>query len=109
MKRLPALAHQRHSACGSRKFTSMMRSASASVVEEIAPMCTIASILAPCAGSHSSKASGAMSSRRGTRARLRHLPASRSRSQTATGSPRSASAATRFEPMKPAPPVRRIM
>jgi hypothetical protein len=102
MRRLPALAHQRHTACGRRKFALVTRSASASVVEEIAPRCTIASREAPCVRSHSSSSSGAISSRSATLARLRHLPAARSRSQTA-------SAAARFEPMKPAPPVTRIM
>src|SRR6516162_373927 len=109
MKRLPSSAHQRHSACDRRKFTSTIRSTSVSVVEEMAPMWTTASIAAACAGSQPSSASGAISSRNGTRARLCHLSAWRSRSQTATASPLAASAATMFEPMKPAPPVTTIM
>src|SRR5215831_19024295 len=109
MKRLPSSAHQRHSACDRRKFTSTIRSTSVSVVEEMAPMWITVSIAVECAGNQASRASGAMSSPKATCARLCHLSACRSRSQTATASPRPASAATMFEPMKPAPPVTTIM
>src|SRR6185437_14099708 len=44
-----------------------------------------------------------------TLARFRHLPSSPRKSQTATGTPRSPSAATMFEPMNPAPPVTKII
>src|SRR5580658_6676929 len=109
MKRLPCAVHQRHSDCGRRKLTSAMSSASRSVVELIAPRCTIASSSWPEASSHAASESGWMSSRSGARARLRHLSPWRSRSHTATGWFAAASAATTFEPMKPAPPVTRIM
>jgi len=52
---------------------------------------------------------GGMISRQRDFARLRHLSPHRSRSETMTSRPSPASAATRFEPMNPAPPVTRII
>jgi len=86
-----------------------MRSASVSVVEEIAPMWKIVETVSPRVASQWSSCSGAMMSRRSIFATLRHLSPVRSRSQTATSWPSAARAAARLEPMNPAPPVTSIM
>src|SRR5580698_5950186 len=109
MKRLLCCAHQRHNICDRRKLVSTMRSASVSVVEDIAPICTMASMAPPCSLSQPPSCSGTTRSRKSSLLMLRHLKPERSRSQITTGTPRSASAAARFEPIKPAPPVTRII
>src|SRR6185312_5480371 len=53
--------------------------------------------------------SGATTSLSSIFATFRHLFPWRKRSQSATGTPRPASPAAIFEPMKPAPPVTRII
>src|SRR5450755_1571756 len=82
----------------------MTRSPSVAVVSEIAPRWMMASSRRPFSQLGSS-AGGTMSASRRL-ARLRHLPSWPSPSQTTTSArPASLSAATTFDPIKPAPPV----
>src|ERR1700731_1254474 len=96
--------HQSKSRIDSRKLVSITRSPSVAVVSEIAPRWMTASSRRP-SRQFGNSAGGTMSAS-WRLARLRHLPSWPSTSLTTT-SARSASlsAATTFDPIKPAPPV----
>src|SRR5216683_6170715 len=96
--------HQSSSRIDSRKLVSITRSPAVAVVAEIAPRWMMASSRRPFS-QFGSSAGGTMSASRRL-ARLRHLPSWPSPSQTTTSArPASFSAATTFDPIKPAPPV----
>src|SRR5712691_3911506 len=96
--------HQSSSRIDRRKLVSITRSASVAVVSEMAPRWMTASSRRPF--SHSGNCAGGTMSASRRLARLRHLPSWPSTSQTATSAwPASFSAATTFDPIKPAPPV----
>src|SRR6478672_7625835 len=96
--------HQSSSRVESRKLVSITRSPSVAVVSEIAPMWMMASSLRP--SSQVDRSAGGTTSASCRLARLRHLPSDPRKSQTTTSDrPESLSAATIFEPIKPAPPV----
>src|SRR5262245_7526603 len=108
MKRVPLLVHHSSRRNESRKFVASTRSPSEAVVSEMAPRWMTASSLRPL--SHRISSSGGMTSAKRRLARLRHLfPAPTVSLTTMSASPLSLSAATRLEPMNPAPPVTRIM
>src|SRR5882757_6678572 len=96
--------HQSSNRIDRRKLVSITRSASVAVVSEMAPRWMTASSRRPF--SHSGNCAGGTMSASRRLARLRHLPSWPSTSQTATSAwPASFSAATTFDPIKPAPPV----
>src|ERR1041385_4760891 len=96
--------HQSSSRIDRRKLVSITRSPSVAIVSEIAPKWIMPSSLRPSNQPDSSEGGTTSSNRR--LARLRHLPARPSTSHTATSlRPASFSAATTFDPIKPAPPV----
>ncbi|MGC0396791.1 hypothetical protein ABIF91_009177 [Bradyrhizobium sp. USDA 241] len=98
------IVHQSSRRIDRRKLVSKTRSPSVAVVAEIAPRWIMASNLRPLSQSGSSAGGTISTSCR--LARLRHLPSVPSRSQTTTSlRPASFSAATTFDPIKPAPPV----
>ncbi len=100
--------HQSSSMSGRRKLVSMTRSPSLAVVSEIAPMWKTASSLRP--DSQPARSAGATKSASRRFCRLRHLPSEPRKSHTATSPcPASLRRATRFDPMKPAPPVTKNM
>ena len=90
------------------KLVAATRSPSRTVVSLMAPRCSTASSSGP-ALQKSSISSGGSRPAMGCLARLRHLSSVPSRSTTITSAPRAHSAATRLEPMKPAPPVTRYI
>ncbi len=105
MRRLPASVHHRTRSSVERTLLRTIRSTSVSVVELMAPMCTTAVTSPRWLSNQRSKSSGAMRSTISCFARLRQRSSLRSQSHTTTASPLRLSSATRFEPMKPAPPV----
>ena len=87
-------------------FWRTIRSMSVSVVELLAPMCSTASSCAPWRSSQGGSASGSTRSAMLVLGEVAPALVLAAASRTTTTSwPRSDSAATRFEPMKPAPPV----
>ena len=90
-------------------LSSAIRSTSVSVVALMAPMCRTAVDPPGLAGEPVLRAGGAMSPAISCFARLRQRSSWRSQSQTTTSWPRSLKAATRLEPIKPAPPVTRYI
>ena len=104
MKGVACAVHQSSSRIERRKLVSITRSPSVAVVSEMAPRWMTASSRRPF--SQSGNCAGGTMSASCRLARLRHLPLSPSRSQTATSArPASFNAATTFDPIKPAPPV----
>ena len=101
--------HQSSSRSDSRRLFSVTRSASVTVVSEIAPMWMTASSLRP--SSHAISSPGGTTSATWRLARLRHLASSWPNWSLTTTSawPASLRLATTFDPMKPAPPVTKNM
>src|ERR1700761_5843631 len=104
MNGVAVAVHQSSSRSEKRKLVSITRSPSVAVVSEIAPRWITASSRRPF--SHSPSSAGGTISANCRLARLRHLPSWPSVSHTTTSAcPASFSAATTFDPIKPAPPV----
>src|SRR5581483_5686521 len=108
MKGTAEAVHQSSKCSEDRKLASITLSPSVAVVSETAPRWMTASSLRP--QSQACSSAGGTKSASWRLARLRHFSPLPSRSQTATSArPTSLSAATTFEPIKPAPPVTRSM
>ena len=100
--------HHSRSRRESRKLVLITSSPSVAVVSEIAPMWMTASSLRP--SSQANRSAGGTTSANWRFAKLRHLPSAPRTSLTTTSvRPASLRLATMFEPMKPAPPVTKII
>src|SRR5216683_884650 len=74
MKRVSLSAHHSQSRCDSVKLVAAMRSASVSVVEEMAPMWNTTPISRACPSRNANSASGGTTAASSRLAMLRHLP-----------------------------------
>ena len=100
--------HQSSRRSDRRKLLSITASPSVTVVSEMAPRWITASSLRP--SSQRNRSAGATMSATWRFCRFRHLPSEPSQSFTATSvRPASLRLATTFDPMKPAPPVTKII